>query len=289
MCTAICYQGKNTYFGRTLDLEYHYEEEVVFTPRHFPLPWQNQHLAYLGMATMCGDVPLYYDGVNEQGVAISALRFTDFAHYEKEGNHPRPLRVYEVIPYILSQATSARHAIDLLLNVTLVDTPISPAFPTTPLHFLISDESHTYTVEPLIQGLSVTPNPLGVLTNAPDFQTQLLHYQDFYTLAPQQKSRAAHTLPGNWTSKSRFVRAAYLNKHLEKGDHRHFFHMMSSLAVPPGAAITDDGRVTRTIYTSCMNLTTCTYHFTTFENPAIRSVPLFSFDLDSATLIKHSL
>ena len=29
MCTAVTYQTKDLYFGRTLDLEYAYQEEVV--------------------------------------------------------------------------------------------------------------------------------------------------------------------------------------------------------------------------------------------------------------------
>ena len=53
MCTAITYQSKDFYFGRTLDLEYSHEESVTITPRAFPLPFRNvrtleRHHAIIG-------------------------------------------------------------------------------------------------------------------------------------------------------------------------------------------------------------------------------------------------
>ena len=35
MCTAITYKTRDHYFGRTLDLEYTYEEQVTVTPRNY--------------------------------------------------------------------------------------------------------------------------------------------------------------------------------------------------------------------------------------------------------------
>lgn len=37
MCTAATYQTKDFYFGRTLDYEFSYGDEIVVTPRKFPL------------------------------------------------------------------------------------------------------------------------------------------------------------------------------------------------------------------------------------------------------------
>ena len=42
MCTAVTYQAKDHYFGRTLDLEYAYHEEVVVTPRNFPFSFRKK-------------------------------------------------------------------------------------------------------------------------------------------------------------------------------------------------------------------------------------------------------
>ena len=77
MCTAIKIGGC---FGRTLDLEYGYGEQVVLTPREFPLPMRHRppltdHYAIVGMATVAEGFPLYYDGVNEHGLGMAGLNF----------------------------------------------------------------------------------------------------------------------------------------------------------------------------------------------------------------------
>ena len=56
MCTAITYQTKDNYFGRNLDLDFSYHEEVTICPRNYPLSFkyetkQDTHLAIIGMAT----------------------------------------------------------------------------------------------------------------------------------------------------------------------------------------------------------------------------------------------
>ena len=37
MCTAATYQTRDFYMGRTLDYEFSYGEEIVITPRRFPI------------------------------------------------------------------------------------------------------------------------------------------------------------------------------------------------------------------------------------------------------------
>ena len=72
MCTALTLKTSDSYFGRNLDLDMSYGEEVVVMPRRYPitfrkLPTVNTHYAIIGMATVVGDIPLYYDGCNELG------------------------------------------------------------------------------------------------------------------------------------------------------------------------------------------------------------------------------
>ena len=67
MCTAATYKTKCFYFGRNLDYERGFGEQVVITPRHFPLPMRHlpdltRHYAMIGMASVQDGYPLYYDG-----------------------------------------------------------------------------------------------------------------------------------------------------------------------------------------------------------------------------------
>ena len=55
MCTAVTYKTKDFYFGRNLDYEFSYGDEVTITPRNFRLSFReegkiNSHYAIIGMA-----------------------------------------------------------------------------------------------------------------------------------------------------------------------------------------------------------------------------------------------
>ena len=41
MCTAITYTTKDTYFGRTLDYEIAFGQQILITPRNFPFPFRH--------------------------------------------------------------------------------------------------------------------------------------------------------------------------------------------------------------------------------------------------------
>ena len=76
MCTAAVYTTKSGYFGRTLDYEFSYGEEVAAMPRHYALHFRHagelaEHYAILGMAHMAGGYPLYYDAMNEKGLGMA--------------------------------------------------------------------------------------------------------------------------------------------------------------------------------------------------------------------------
>ena len=55
MCTAATYQTRDFYMGRTLDYEFSYGEEIVITPRRFPIALRHggvmdTHYAIIGTA-----------------------------------------------------------------------------------------------------------------------------------------------------------------------------------------------------------------------------------------------
>ena len=86
MCTAITYQTKQLYFGRTLDYECSYGEQVTITPRNYPFDFHHAgpvhtHYAIIGMAHVAGGYPLYYDAVNETGLCMAGLNFVGNAVY----------------------------------------------------------------------------------------------------------------------------------------------------------------------------------------------------------------
>ena len=86
MCTAIRYCKGDHYFGRNLDLPKGFSEEVTITPRNYPFHFRNglhllHHHAMIGMATISGGYPLYYEATNEKGLSMAGLNFPGNAVY----------------------------------------------------------------------------------------------------------------------------------------------------------------------------------------------------------------
>ena len=89
MCTAVTYKTKDFYFGRTLDYEFSYGDDVTITPRNYPFHFIEEgnidtHYAIIGMAHVTENYPLYYDGVNEKGLAMAGLNFVGNSYYNKK-------------------------------------------------------------------------------------------------------------------------------------------------------------------------------------------------------------
>ena len=91
MCTAATYKTKDFYFGRTLDYEKSYKNEITITPRNYEIKFSEQgsiksHYAIIGMAHVEENYPLYYDAINEKGLGIAGLNFVGNAKYNKSKN-----------------------------------------------------------------------------------------------------------------------------------------------------------------------------------------------------------
>ena len=152
MCTAVTYATKDHYFGRNLDLEMSYRETVTVTPRKYPFSFRaagmlEQHYAMIGMATVEDGYPLYYDAVNEKGLAMAGLNFPGNADYKPAADEKDNVTPFELIPWILGQCADLTQARALLEKLNLVQIPFSPRFPLTPLHWIISDRQGSLTVE----------------------------------------------------------------------------------------------------------------------------------------------
>ncbi len=145
MCTAVAYQNGALYFGRNLDYEMTYGEQVTILPRHFPLhlrcgPVLRQHYAMIGMAHVRDSYPLYYDGCNEMGLCIAGLNFPESAVYTAPGAGQN-IAAFELIPWLLATAKDLAQAKAQLAACRLVGTPFSPNLPTAQLHWMIADET----------------------------------------------------------------------------------------------------------------------------------------------------
>lgn len=314
MCTAATYRTKDHYFGRTLDYEVSYGEEVVVTPRNFPFHFRHMgglssHYAIIGMATVAGEYPLYYDATNEKGLSMAGLNFPGNADYKPLAEGKDNVATFELIPWLLGQCATVEEAKEYLARMNLANTHFSPQFPVSPLHWIIADRDCAITVESVREGIRIYDNPVGILTNNPPFDYQMTnltnymslsteppenHFSDQLDLTPYSRGMGMLGMPGDLSSASRFVRVAFTKLHSVSGTSEsesisQFFHILGSVAQQRGCVHMGEGKYEITIYTSCCNTDRGIYYYTTYENSQITGVDLHRENLDGQQLSRYPL
>ena len=175
---------------------------------------------------------------------------------------------FEIIPYILGQCKSVREAREKLDKMNIVDEGFNDKWGTSPLHWILADRKECIVVEALESGLKVYENGYGVLTNSPSFDKQIANYNNYMNLHDK--------LPGNWTYKSRFVRAVYVRNNSKVGaEINHYFRMLDSVSQIRGCNKEVDREDEITIYSCCQDLDKGIYYYTTYE---CRNIKSLSFD-----------
>lgn len=314
MCTAITYKTKSHYFGRNLELEYSYSESVTITPRNYPFTFRktgdmNSHYAMIGMAYVVNDYPLYYDATNEKGVSMAGLNFPDNAHYKTEISGKDNIAPFELIPWILGQCANLKEVKILLKNVNIVQIDYSDELPLSPLHWMISDRNGSIVVESMKEGLRIYDNPAEVLTNNPPFDYHMTNLSNYMSLTNDKPgnyfsdkielesySRGMGTLglPGDWSSASRFVRAAFVRCNSVSGESEkesvsQFFHILDSVKMPRGAVKMGENLYEITIYSSCCNTDKGIYYYKTYEDRCIKKVSMQGENLDGNRLVIYKI
>ena len=310
MCTAISYRQGNHYFGRNLDLTKGYREEVTITPQNYVFRFRNgqtlfHHYAMIGMATIANGYPLFYEATNEKGLSMAGLNFPGNAAYFPRAAGKDNITPFELIPWVLGQCANVEQANTLLLRANLWMLPFSREYLLTPLHWIIADKECSMVVESTYEGLKLYSNPAGVLTNNPPFpyhMTNLANYRHlkakdsgdtFCGITAYSAGMGAMGLPGDYSSASRFVKAAFLRSNSKskgsENDHvSQFFHLLGAVAMPRGAVELEDGPEV-TLYSCCCNTDQGIYYYTTYENSRITAVNMHHVDLNSEALITYPL
>ncbi len=314
MCTAISFKSKDHYFGRTLDLEYNYNEAVTVTPRNFPFVFRNgiqikNHPAIIGIATVSENYPLYYEATNENGLSIAGLNFPGNAYFPQKSNSKQNIAPFELVAWILCQCASVRETKKLMQNTNIANIDFNNQMKAAPLHWIISDKGSSITIESTKNGLRIYDNPVGVLTNNPPFDYQLQNLSNYLNLTaenPQNrfsegldlqacsKGMGAIGLPGDLSSPSRFVRVSFVKENSVCGDSEEesvsqFFHVLSSVEHQRGAVSLGDGKYEITVYTSCCNTDKGIFYYTTYSNRQITAVDMHRENLDGTALVSYPL
>lgn len=265
------------------------------------------HYAMIGMAHVEDTCPLYYDAINEKGVGMAGLNFVGNAFYREKTEGMDNVAAFEFIPWVLGQCASVKEARELLPRMNLVNAAYNDKLPVAQLHWIIADCNEVITVESVKEGVQVYDNPVGVLTNNPPFNEQMFRLNNYMQLSPKQpenhfsdrlplhcysRGMGAIGLPGDLSSCSRFVRAAFVKMNAVSGDSEaesvsQFFHILGSVEQTRGCCDLGDGKYEVTQYTSCCNADKGIYYYTTYENHQISAINMRRENLNGRALYRY--
>lgn len=295
MCTTVAKTLRGLYFGRNMDIEYSFGERLIFVPRCFVLDNKKEklcdHFAFMGMGTVIDGYPMLAEGVNEFGLCMAGLNFKGNAVYYREEKDKINLAPYELIPYVLGTCKSIKDAVNVLKRINLISAPISKDVDLPTLHFHIADKSGSLTYETTRGGSKIYKNPVGVLTNNPEFSvhlTLLSGYENLknqtppatFSAPPYSLGLGAVGLPGDFSSLSRFVRSVFI-KHYTVWDQENavfdMYKILDSVSVPRGCVLTEDGKLHYTTYQICIDAERLIYYCRSYGSLDVSSVFMDSF------------
>ncbi len=313
MCTAIAYKTKDRYFGRNLDVDRGYGETVTVMPRGFELRFRREgimksHYALIGAAYVADGYPLYYDAVNEKGLCMAGLSFPGNAYYFGCAEGAHNVSPFELIPWVICRCANVREARELLRDTNIAEINFSDELPLHPLHWIISGHDGTIAVESVRDGLMIYDDPVEVLTNNPEFgfhMRNLSNYMNLTSARPVNRfsgtleleaysaGMGAVGLPGDLSSASRFVRAAFVKWNSVAGTSEEesvsqFFHILSSVEQQRGCSRTEGGWET-TLYSSCCNADRGIYYYRTYRSSTVFGIDMNREDLDGQRLVSYPM
>lgn len=310
MCTAISELGSGHLFGRTLDLEFSYNERVCIVPRGFEFHFLHEDaissFAIIGACHIANGVPLFYDAMNEFGLCMAGLNFPKLAKYNEAISGEINVASFELIAFVLRQCKDTTDAISLLKRINITNDSFNDDLPCTPMHWIVADKSGCFVVEQSEKGLEIYENPLRVLTNAPCFSYHLTNVCNYmrlssftkkstlacdYELSAYSRGLGAFGLPGDYSSASRFVRAVFAKNHAsaDSDEIRRFFSVLNTVYIPLGCVKTDTGRDVCTVYTSCMCSETGNYYFCLYGSKRVMCVRLYDVNLNGNSLFIYEM
>lgn len=262
---------------------------------------------------LAGEGPIgLTDGLNEKGLYAGLLYQPGFCTFPSVDGVPadEQLTPTHVIAYALSTCATVAEVRAALAKVTVWQwsgSPISLA-----VHFRFDDSSGDGIVVEWIDGhLTVFDNPIGVMTNSPNFDwhvTNLRNYTNLRAmnpdaisingveLVPLGQGTGMHGLPGDATPPDRFVRAAaYVASATPAADGASgeltMMHMVNNFDLVKGFAVSNDAahELDQTLWTTISNLTDATYSVRVQSDVTFRKITLSDVDFTAATVVTRPL
>jgi choloylglycine hydrolase len=323
-CTGIRLQAHDgaMVYARTMEFDADLDSNVIIVPRRLAmhgtaksgktgLAWETKY----GVTGMNGQGQMIVvDGVNERGLAGGIFYLPSYAQYQDvtADDDSRTLGPWELMTWILTNFATVDEARAALPTIKVADVALTGWPYAPPVHYIVHDANGNSLVVEYIAGqLTLHDNPLGVITNAPDFDWHIKNLNNYVNLsainvAPVdlagQKFGAFGQgsgllgIPGDFTPPSRFVRAVLLSQSaLQSANGEEAvgqaFHVLDSFDIPRGTVRgVENGKpaLDYTQWTTASDTKNRRFYFHTHDNRRIRRLDLERLDFDETKIVVMS-
>lgn len=209
MCTSLTVPSYSNeqLLGRTMDFPTKTPWRLTYLPVNFE--WQpvtgttkyQSKFAVLGGMRHIQDCYLIGDGVNSAGLSVAELYFpVESNYYDAPVEGKINLSPQDFTTWLLTQNGTVKEIRAKLAQIALIGVQWYDNEAIYPFHWIITDASGTYIIEPTDHLLTLRENPSNVLTNTPNLDKQLTNLKklmktDFTAWNSIRSSLANYTGP----------------------------------------------------------------------------------------------
>ncbi len=308
-------------YGRTVEWgTFDLNSRVAIVPRgysftgltpdgHNGKKWQGKY-GFVGIDGLEKDV--YVDAMNEKGLAVGLYYHPGFAEYMeyKRDQAENSITAFDVIAYILSQYATIDEVKRGMEDVRIVAVVEEAIGIPVPAHWMVTEPSgKAIAIEILNSELRIFDNPLGIITNSPNYDWHMTNLRNYLNLSPVALptknvedldfsplggGSGMIGLPGDFTPVSRFVRLAAWSQSARptptSGETVYeLFRILDNFNVPLGSAEGSghgedlEGMRSATIWTSGWDLDKKTLYYHTQHNRRVRMLDVTAIDFSKTT------
>lgn len=261
--------------------------------------WKTKY-GFVGITTTIDTV--IGEGLNEKGLNAGVFFFKDYgslAPYNKELNSIS-ITDMDIVRWALSTCSTVDEVIENIQELNIVPIIIDAQGNYSPTgHWRIADKTgKNIVIEIINEGEMHIYENIGVITNSPGYDWHITNLNNYINMNPGTNKNkefgplelkafgdgsASFGLPGDVTSPSRFVRAAfYLFNRADvktaKEGTQQAFHILNNFDIPVGSRFSEADRKkipdisSSTQWTAVSDLTNGLYYFKTMYNSEITCI-----------------
>jgi choloylglycine hydrolase len=257
--------------------------------------------------------PFVVEGVNEAGLSAGLFFFPKYGQYAPyvAAHNDNTICDMQFVSWVLSQFETIDQVKEAVkkVNIVTLDSKIGA------VHWRLTEPSGKMVVLEIVNG---TPrfydNSLGVIANAPGFQWHMTNLSNYINLQPGTDDNKELTksiilsslghgsgmlgLPGDLTSPSRFVRAAFFKATAPVCDTgfeavTQSFHILNNFDLPIGVQLPSGkvpkGMQSATQFTAAVDQKNMRLYYRTSLNSNIRCIDLMNIDFHKVKFQVHPL